>query len=311
MFGVPATTTAPTSFFGGASTTAAPSMFGQPQQAQSAPLQASIDQNPYGANPLYNVAIIPGTPAFNLRESPMTIPMRAPPTKAPALPPHFSITPRSASTIKIRGFTPSITSTKSNNLTNRDVGSLALQPAFTPRRNMKKLVLDLTENGSVSQNSAIKKPSSISDSARKSVSFNSTAERQPAYFEPASQVDISIVPDTPTPIHTRSPPRSPIQTRTPTTFKSPTKPDYQMNPTFNELMQYSDEELRSVNGFEISLDGVGSVKFLEPVDLLDVSPTQDRRGIKLIAASLVIISHCSCTVYPDDLNKPERNHRML
>jgi nuclear pore complex protein Nup98-Nup96 len=66
----------------------------------------------------------------------------------------------------------------------------------------------------------------------------------------------------------------------------------------------SDEDLKSVANFKISLQGVGYVKFLKPVDLLAASPNGSRALIEMIPGSVVILEPKMCTVYPDENVKP-------
>ena len=71
-----------------------------------------------------------------------------------------------------------------------------------------------------------------------------------------------------------------------------------MDPPWSELRDMSDQQLKSVVGFKISLRNIGSVKFLEPVDLLEASPTGNRSGLEMIPGTVVILEPKVCTVYP-------------
>ena len=69
-------------------------------------------------------------------------------------------------------------------------------------------------------------------------------------------------------------------------------------------MELSDDQLRAVENFQIKHDEFGSVQFLQPVDLLSASPTQDRKGIKNIPEKVVKFTRAVLSVYPDDDENP-------
>jgi nuclear pore complex protein Nup98-Nup96 len=75
-----------------------------------------------------------------------------------------------------------------------------------------------------------------------------------------------------------------------------------MEPSLCELEKMSDSELRSVNNFRITLNGVGSISFMEPVDLL--YDANNRDILKEICGKVVIIEPKCVTVYPDENRKP-------
>jgi nuclear pore complex protein Nup98-Nup96 len=75
-----------------------------------------------------------------------------------------------------------------------------------------------------------------------------------------------------------------------------------MEPSLCELEKMSDSDLRSVVNFRVSLKGVGSISFMEPVDLLHCAA--NREVIKDICGKVVIIEPKCVTVYPDEKSKP-------
>lgn len=74
---------------------------------------------------------------------------------------------------------------------------------------------------------------------------------------------------------------------------------YWMNPSYDKLKDMTKEELKAVSDFVVGRHGHGQVRFLKPVDLTTVS------SLNAIVGGLVTFSKCSCTVYPDDVTKPE------
>lgn len=80
-------------------------------------------------------------------------------------------------------------------------------------------------------------------------------------------------------------------------------PQYIMDPSFDELMDMSESELSRLQGFSISMPGIGKVKFLEPVNLLQASPTGTKEGIREIPGTIVVLRHKMIEVYPGETDK--------
>ena len=346
LFGAANTTN---SLFGGGATAGA-SLFGAAQAPALNPLpgtvtpggglQAKIDRNPYGFNPLLQ----PSPPAASQTPVLFATPSDK---KKPATPSSLKVTPRSAGKIKLRGVAPSgqpvgpsltdrsrTTATPAKHsgvkplqlseTSPRDPLTLGLDPRFTPRRNVKRLVID--DASDLAPPTVADSSLGASDSLRRgTVSFDPTLEEAaesslafsavPLNDSRISSSNGSILRDlsdyAPSPAKSTSTsvgPRTPRQTSSPApSFHSSPRQrqtDYIMDPPFQELLLLSDEELRSVSGFSVSLPSIGSVKFLEPVDLLDASPTGSRSGIHEIPGVVVILEPKLCTVYPDESVKP-------
>ncbi|KNC99050.1 uncharacterized protein SPPG_06001 [Spizellomyces punctatus DAOM BR117] len=86
--------------------------------------------------------------------------------------------------------------------------------------------------------------------------------------------------------------------------------DYQLEPPISQLLLKSDEELKALENFKISLPGIGYVRWLEPVNLLEASPTKNREGLGQIAGTIVTFQPKLITVYPDDATKPPVGHGL-
>jgi len=81
--------------------------------------------------------------------------------------------------------------------------------------------------------------------------------------------------------------------------------EYEVNPPISQLLKMTDEELCNVKNLEVYVKNVGSLKFLQPVDLLSACNGKKRENIPYIFGNIIIIQPKSCTVYPDDRVKPE------
>jgi nuclear pore complex protein Nup98-Nup96 len=80
--------------------------------------------------------------------------------------------------------------------------------------------------------------------------------------------------------------------------------EYWMSPSLEELRKFSPTELSKVKDFKVGVPGVGSVSFLEPVDLTTVP------SLASICGNIVQFSHKICVVYPDEDNKPARGEGL-
>ncbi|KAJ3192738.1 hypothetical protein HK101_006032, partial [Irineochytrium annulatum] len=293
--------------------------FGASQQQP--PLTASIDKQPYGLNPLF--ANTPAKTAAASTSGPQVFSIAATEPKKPALLPHFKLTPKSASKIKLRGFTPSPMVRDSHSLPLRDATpkdgllnllkpesddplSRGFPESFKPRA--KKLILnnsDTPAHGAVIRSTT---PTETPGSTQKSVRFHHDGEVD-AVVDVTADGDDRSAPGSAVSAGSRvselnsspgSAKKSPSNAPTST---SPKRLSYKMYPSLERLLQMSDEELTRVRDFTVSMEGMGKVKFLEPVDLLQASPTGTREGIRMIPGTVIIFTKRMCTVYPDDAKK--------
>ncbi|KAJ3024711.1 UNVERIFIED_CONTAM: hypothetical protein HDU68_007869 [Siphonaria sp. JEL0065] len=324
------------SLFGGAQST-----FGQSTAAPQATLQAGIDKNPYGNNPLFNASVAAKTTGTVSSGPALFAPPEAA-EKKQALLPHYKMTPKSASKIKLRGFTPAKPPTdffsgvsggsavvggsgsspaglpKSVLGMLKDDGGDALSGAnypgaFKPR--VKKLVIaeDESSNTGFSNGSTPARnagPSTVS-SANRTVRFLDESE---SVNVPVIDVTLSTKKPAPATFASKlssssaspaiTPPGSNARSSSPK--RSPTRsatPVYETEPSTEELMQLSDAELRRVEGYTVILPSIGKVKFLDPVDLIKASPTGTRAGIAQIPGTIVLLKHKVIEVYPDETEK--------
>ncbi|KAJ3013218.1 Nuclear pore complex protein Nup98-Nup96 [Thoreauomyces humboldtii] len=315
---------------GGGGVTTAPLGFNNSLGASQSPanLRASIDRNPYGVNPIFD------TPAKKQEAALYPAPQEK--QKLP-MSPYIKVTAREASKIKLRGFSPPRMA-KSPQISggsryesaigkSKDDGTVGLDPRFTPRKNVRRLIIDdVTENDSSSQSNAKGK------TPKKGVTFAELGgETAQNYDDASSQVSDyndyrrfpspgpdsfdhenggrsgspslgSIGPGTPTPQSrvqqaARTPPRSPGPS-------AGQFSEYVLSPSLETLLRMESDELRNVRNFKISIPGIGSIEWLEPVDLLEASPTKNRTGLDQIAGKVVTLTPKLANVYPDEATKP-------
>ncbi|KAJ3413654.1 Nuclear pore complex protein Nup98-Nup96 [Chytridiales sp. JEL 0842] len=74
---------------------------------------------------------------------------------------------------------------------------------------------------------------------------------------------------------------------------------YVMEPEYHILMQLPDKDLRSLPNFTITRSRYGQIRFLQPVNLLEASPTGCRCGIRDIPSQVVIINRKEVEVNPE------------
>ncbi|CAK9838332.1 nucleoporin Nup98 and Nup96 [Schizosaccharomyces pombe] len=253
-----------TGLFGG-------SQAGQQQQ----PLQASIDQNPYGNNPLFSSTTSQVAPT-SIQE-PIASPLTSKPTpkKAASLP-QFWLSPRSHNTARLASISSFAKSAVMNSTSasgkpkslhlfdslNDDV--LLSADAFTPRQNIKKLVIthkiskdDILQNGVKNGNDA-KSDSKVQEKA------------------PQNEADGSLKKDEHVVL----------------------SDDYWMKPSIEELSKYPKEKLCSVHQFSVGRTGYGQVAFLKPVDLSGFEKLED------IPGKVVVFERKICAVYPVEGSSP-------
>ncbi|WBW71359.1 nucleoporin Nup98 and Nup96 [Schizosaccharomyces osmophilus] len=249
--------------FGGAS---------QSGQQQQQPLQASIDQNPYGSNPLFSSTVSQTAPT-SIQEpiaSPLTT--QPAPKKAASLP-QFWLSPRSSSRSTVASISPFAKSAVMNSATapskpkslhlfdslNDDV--LLSKDAFTPRQNIKKLVITpKVSRDEMFRNENISKPS-------EEVSKTNDAMKQ--------------------------------ETTKVESDRTYTLPDgYWMKPGVEELVKYPKDKLTTVPQFCVGRSGYGQVSFLKPVDLTKFEKFED------IPVNVVLFEKKICSVYPEEGSSP-------
>ncbi|WRT66918.1 uncharacterized protein IL334_003883 [Kwoniella shivajii] len=287
------------------------------QQQQQPSLTASIDQNPYGNNQLFQYT---GQKLEYGSQS-----------KKPALPPltasSYRLTPSTKGKIsKLRGFASPLAGSQSPARSNtplvlassparssllnspaapdryKGLTDTALTPnAFVPRPSIKKLtvtprVFNGAGNGdqleSVLGKSALK--SSTGSLAQPTPERGFIAPGSPAtlLFNPPAANGISRSEHTDSPVR-RSAPIAESSLRVSGSERAPKKGEYWCKPKLEKLRQLSKQELSELHNFTAGRRGFGEVTFLEPVDLT-LAPLDDLLG------TIVVFDQSELSVYPDD-----------
>ncbi len=293
--------------------------FGQSTSQQPQPtLTASIDQNPYGQNALFNY----NGQKLDYGSS----------HKKPALPPlvasSFRLTPSSKSQInRLRGFASPLNSSQSplrsssplNGLGSpgkstfanspastdryRGLTDTALTPnAFVPRPSIKKLTVTPkpTNVNSEDRLASVLGKSALKSSANGSQSTpdRGTASPGTSLFNP--------------PNGNREVAESSSRRATPVdgpsriagSERQPKKGEYWCRPKLDKLKQMGRNDLRELHNFTAGRRGYGEVTFQDPVDLTGLD-LQDLLG------TVIVFSDMELAVYPDDYhNKPERGQDL-
>ncbi|KAJ3223087.1 hypothetical protein HDU81_009433 [Chytriomyces hyalinus] len=321
--------------FGGQSTNSSMPFNSQQQQQQQQPtMQASINKNPYGNNPLFSSSATKPNTNASASLSSGGAPALFPATeeKKQAVLPHYKMTPKSASKIKLRGFTPSripgdfFAGIGSGSVDSKGAAATGGLPQsvlgmlkdesgdalgggamFKPR--IKKLVItEESESNAETNGSTTTAQNGTPGGANRSVRF---LDESPAFNVPVVDVTAGVSASA-TPRGGKSPAASKTlsspgaKTGTPSKAKqsisrynSPGATVYETEPSYEELLQMSDAELTQVEGYTVSLPNIGRVKFLQPVNLLQASPTGTRAGIQDIPGTVVILKHKVIEVYPE------------
>jgi len=283
-----------------------------------APLQASIDQAPYGINPLFETVATSNTLGSSTTEV-----AESSKTKKSVNSSQYKTTPKATTRIKLQGFSaPSPGSkpelTKKALFDSRNIDDPLLANKLVTRKSIKKLIINKDEE----KNEVIKPISSslFIQKDNKKINFNENLE----ISTPSNKQKLNVTPFTVNKnagsVNKSSifltPSKTVTETTTETTItkvetkienqetKSSYINDYIVSPSLSEMNRMTNEELKHVKNLIVTYPGIGSVHFLEPVDLISASPTHDRNGIVKIFGSVIIIEPKVCTVYPGEENKP-------
>ncbi|KAJ3031825.1 UNVERIFIED_CONTAM: hypothetical protein HDU68_012331 [Siphonaria sp. JEL0065] len=251
---------------------------------------SSIDHNPYGNHPMFPS---PTEKTFtSTNENVPTLKSFQEPT-APVVTPDFKLavrlSPKSASRLKLRGFTATPQSPHSFGQ-NRTGFSNTCVP--------KSVMLMLQETKT---DVAIAETNLFRPRVKKLiVGHTQEKEKEEEQVGIRERGTFESSPPPPPPL---SSPTSSLEDPFSLTFN---EFGYATSPSFHDLMEMSDAQLRRVNQYTITLPGIGKVQFLEPVNLLLASPTNTRKGIALIPGTVVVIAPKMVQVYPNDEEKDPR-----
>ncbi|GAB5588975.1 hypothetical protein Unana1_03875 [Umbelopsis nana] len=263
----------------------------QQPNANQPPLYASLDKYPYGYNPLFEN--LPAGTSNADRSSSVAVSEES--NKKLSSTPHFTITPRAASMIKLRGysFTPTgdIVSRKTGGLDGISDDAVLRPEAFAPRPSIKRLII----NKKVS-------PTEVSNATNGDSGVLNTGKKSKALFDPHLEM-IAVQHGVPGANQDSESEGSSISEPAKRANRNTAFSDnamaqgYYIKPSLQTLGNMSREELKKVQNLVVGLKGVGEITFDGPVDLSDIDLDQ-------IMVGIVHFQPKTCTVYPDEDAKP-------
>ncbi|KAK9322935.1 nuclear protein 96-domain-containing protein [Lipomyces orientalis] len=329
------------SLFGTSTQPQTGSIFGSSQMggigAQQAPLQASIDQNPFGSNPLFNYSNQPVTSSPGPIATPIS--SSSAQKKKPAMLPTYKLSPRPpssprpkpAATRSVSGgpgaSAPTLSSSRGLLYDGIADKAILSSEAFSPRNDIRKLVIDrrVTESDILSGGADLSKyHETPQKDQEKHVAFSDTKQTKEKL---ATSLPISATTATmngsisdsdvrpaepaiskPAIISTEKPKSNPpttVQNATVLGSASGSSPvvendGYWSSPSASVLRKMSLKELESVANYKVGRKGYGEVSFNRPVDLSAFAHPEQ------IPGQLILFGPKTCTVYPDDSIKPEQ-----
>lgn len=275
----------------------------QPGQQNQQPLVATVDKNPYGSNPLFDTSkqgLVGGVAGGGIKTGPSAVALED--TKKPTAP-HYPMSPRVVSKIKLRGFTFTPTPKQSTNkrmsaLEGISDDAVLGEGAFSPRFGNKKLIFKKGVN-----------PTDVDSLISK------TNDHPRVLFDPKSELAAAAAKKTSSPLmstskNSSSSPSAGLTTSNTTTTTTTTteaaagpsyvsaseKEGYYLSPTVEALQGMTQDELKHVEKFTVGRRGYGEVKFDVPVDLSKIDPHD-------IMGKLVVIAEKRVIVYPDEVEK--------
>ena len=258
-------------------------MFGQSQQPQ-----ATVNSNAYGNNPLFASV---GTPNGNQASpGPIATPLVSNSVKKkPATLPQFKLAPRSPVpgarppvSKGLFGISPASTARKSG-FPIFDEDLLINPDAFTPRSNLKKLVIERTASTT---------PDLLAGGVDLRGVQNGPPRSKVENIVPQLKV-VKEVETVPEPEQKKTEYSSPAQL-------NGTQSDhgkYWTSPPLSKLFDYSKAELSKLQGLQVGRRGYGQVTFSK-VDLSALDQFED------IAGKIVVFEDKMCLVYPEEDAKP-------
>lgn len=293
------------------------------------PLVATVDKNPYGNNPLFDLSKSTGNAVAKLGPSAIALDSRNKTTSSP----HYPISPRVVSKIKLRGFSfPSATANSSGKI--GGVGRKNLQKtgldgldddailgsgAFAPRTGNKRLVFDTNVDTAnivalVNDKKKLDKRRVIFNPDLETMAHNPTSAAGPST---STTIATSNNNDTTTSTAATAVTTSTTITTTTTTTTSAAsattnsasassvaiKNGYYMSPTLEVLTSMTKENLKHVQNLIVGRKGYGEVKFEGSVDLSNII-LDDLMG------NIVVIEDKKVVVYPKEDTKAPKGTEL-
>lgn len=285
---------------------------------QQQPLIATVDKNPYGNNPLFDLSKVPNTPS-GFKSGASAVALEGSSRKSNNA--HYPISPRVVSKIKLRGFNfhPAKSSARQASTTNLEgISDDAVlgSGAFAPRTHNKKLIFDndidaasignLVDSKNSDKRRVMFDPQLEYVAAKESNATGSTsAAATPATTKTTTTTTtiISEVTATKGAPSTSSSNSSNKNAASSSASNVALKNDYYISPSLDTLANMPKEGLKHVQNLVVGRKGYGEIRFDQPVDLTDVV-------IEDIMGNIVVIEEKTVVVYPDQENKPAKGTQL-
>ncbi|KAK4511853.1 uncharacterized protein ATC70_003852 [Mucor velutinosus] len=284
---------------------------------QQQPLIATVDKNPYGNNPLFDLSKVPNTPSGS-KSGASAVALDGSSRKSSS--PLYHMSPRVVSKIKLRGFNSHSTKSSARQIATANLEGISDDAvlgsgAFAPRTHSKKLVFD----NDVDAASIVDLINSKKSDKRR-VMFDPQLEYVAAKENHATTSGATAAASTPATTTTTTTIISEVTTTkdAPSTSKKSTasssiatssasnaalKNDYYISPSLDTLANMPKEGLKHVQNLVVGRKGYGEIRFDQPVDLTDVV-------IEDIMGNIVVIEEKTVVVYPDQENKPAKGTQL-
>ncbi|GAN09230.1 nuclear pore protein [Mucor ambiguus] len=279
---------------------------------QQQPLIATVDKNPYGNNPLFDLSKAPHTPS-GFKSGASAVALDGSSRKSSN--PHYPISPRVVSKIKLRGFNfhPSRTSARqvsTSNLEGISDDAVLGSGAFAPRTHNKKLVFD----NDIDAASIVDLVNSKKSDKRRvmfdpQLEYVAAKENNAATSAAATPATSTTTTTTTTIISevtaTRDAPSTSNKNAASSSIATSSASNvalnnnYYISPSLDTLVNMPKEGLKHVQNLVVGRKGYGEIRFDQPVDLTDVA-------IEDIMGNIVVIEEKTVVVYPDQENKPAK-----
>ncbi|KAG2223788.1 hypothetical protein INT45_001922 [Circinella minor] len=299
------------------------------QPGQQQPMIATVDNKPYGSNPLFDTTKIGATAASSTtngtnKQGPSAVALDSSNKKPTSA--HRPMAPRVVSKIKLRGFSlgpagRTSPSKKMSSLEGLSDDAVLGPNAFSTRSANKKLVFEKDVDTADIASLLTKKdekPPLIFDPKLEMIARKKELERekQQASASPSSSTSLvgagvstssstSNIPAPGAPVRGESSSSS-VGARFVSNSAysaTTTSQGYYSSPTLETLQSMTNEELKRVDNFMVGRRGYGEVRFDEPVDL---------SGLDLydIMGTIVILEEKSVVIYPDESTKAPRGSAL-
>ncbi|KAG5457586.1 MAG: nucleoporin autopeptidase-domain-containing protein [Olpidium bornovanus] len=301
--------------FGGFTGLGGPSTLGvSTAQSTGPPLQASLNENAYGSSPLFT-SPQKDKPASGLATSvgPLAVPTRpaaatplASSVYRPARSTYKKPSPMSAARTKQLRFassfggspSPSPSAKPSTHLFDgKPDGELLSTSMLVPRRSIKKLVITPRNGSAAAAGEREGHENGIDPSLEAEAEEGNLSVSSSVYGRTPNKADRLTPGPTPGSAQSHASEVSP-----PKSFE---RGKYWTSPTISSLQKKPAGQLKSVKDFQVGRYGFGQIRFVDPVDLTEVT-----EGLDAIPGRIVQIFDRHCMVYADDENKPALGHGL-